>query len=335
MDKAKSQIVTLKCMSRTFVWERWRWEVEKRKEEFISCRKFGSRPLSDKLSHDIHEIDPLLLTNPSGRQENHYLGRGSFGIVTLKIYRGIYAAVKQMHVKTAVQDIINEAKMLACLCHPFLPFLLGVCTSTEPFKIVMQFHGLFGSELPYSTTLRRELDQRHLGLSDADWISACAQILEAFDYLHNTVEIIHNDATGTNVLLGSPTTLPLESSSPVCQAGTGRYQILVIDFGKATKAKLGNFLYLSAREQVEYQRKFPQIAPEVVEGGKRQSTFSDMYSVGGILYQIAESDCISCSSSKKALLTIAEKCRNVQYLKRLTAKQAMQQLQDSVVDSAE
>ena len=228
MDKAKSQIVTLKYMSRTF-WERWRWEAEKRKEEFISSRKFGSRPLSDKLSHDIHEIDPLLLTNPSGRQENHYLGRGSFGIVTLKIYRGIYAAVKQMHVKTVVQDIINEAKMLACLCHPFLPFLLGVCTSTEPFKIVMQFHGLFGSELPYSTTLRRELDQRHLGLSDADWISACAQILEAFDYLHNTVEIIHNDATGTNVLLGSPTTLPLESSSPVCQAGTGRYQILVID----------------------------------------------------------------------------------------------------------
>ena len=207
-------------MSRTF-WERWRWKVEKRKDEFIRSRKFGSRPLSDKFSHDIHEIDPLLLTNPSGRQENHYLGRDSFGIVILKMYQGIYAAVKEMHIKTAVQDIIkNEATMLACSCHPFLPFLLGVCTSTEPFKVVVQFHGLFGSELPYSTTLKRKLDQRHLGLSDADWISTCAQMLEAFDYLHNTVEIIHNDATGTNVLLDSPTALPLESSSPVCQAGT-------------------------------------------------------------------------------------------------------------------
>jgi len=111
--------------------------------------------------------------------------------------------------------------------------------------------------------------------------------------------------------------------------GAGKYQILVIDFGKATKATQGNFLYLNSQEKKEYQRKFPQIAPEVVEGDTRQSTFSDMYSVGGLLYRIAESGCISSCSLKKAILNVAEKCRIVQYFKRLTANQAIQQLQDS------
>lgn len=54
---------------------------------------------NDQFSHDIHEIDPQALTNPSGRHTDQYLGRGSFGIVILKMYRGIYAAVKQMHIK--------------------------------------------------------------------------------------------------------------------------------------------------------------------------------------------------------------------------------------------
>ena len=84
-------------MSRTF-WERWRWEVEKRKQEFIHNRTFSYKLSNDQFSHDIHEIDPQALTNPSGRHTDQYLGRGSFGIVTLKMYQGIYAAVKQMHV---------------------------------------------------------------------------------------------------------------------------------------------------------------------------------------------------------------------------------------------
>lgn len=227
---------------------------------------------------------------------------------------------------------LYEMLYMKLKCFPVcvtLFYLFGVCTSTKPFKIVAQFHGFLG-ELPYSVTVRRELDQPHLGLNDADWISACAQILEAFIYLHNEVEILHNDITTTNVLLGHPTTLPLHSSSAVCIVGTGRYQILVIDFGKATKTIQGKFLHLSQQEKTEYQRKFPQIAPEVVEGEKQQSTFSDVYAIGGVLYRIAESGCISSMSQSKTVLGIAEKCRIPQYLQRLTVKQALKQLQDNV-----
>ena len=42
---------------------------------------------------------------------------------------------------------------------------------------------------------RRELDQHQIELNDADWINVSAQIFEAMNYLHNSVEIIHNDIT--------------------------------------------------------------------------------------------------------------------------------------------
>lgn len=71
------------------------------------------------------------------------------------MYRGI-AAIKKLHAKSGLQDVVHEAKMLYCLCHPVLLYLLGVCTSNEPFKTVALFHGFVG-DLPYSFTVRREL----------------------------------------------------------------------------------------------------------------------------------------------------------------------------------
>lgn len=324
IKKVNSQVVKLKCMTRTF-WERWRWEIEKRKEEFLVNRRVIV-PTSDV--HSLQKVDPCLLHNPGDDKRTEcYLGRGSFGIVTLKKYRGIDVAVKQLHIRSVLRDVEHEAQMIACLCHPFLPYLFGVCTASRPYKIVTQFHGF--KNPPFSITIRRELDQHHIGLNDADWISVCAQILETMNYLHNNVEIIHNDITGTNILLGQPTTM-LSSTSQTCSVniGAGNYQIMLIDFGKASKSTEGKHLSLTRVEKVEYLRKFPQIPPEVIEGDSQQSTYSDMYAVGGVLYHIAESGNISIPLYTKTLLNIAEKCRSTQYLCRLNAKQALQQLQD-------
>ena len=104
IEKANSQIATLKCMTRTF-YKRWRWEVEKRKEECLLNRRtrVGHVPKSSVHGHNIHQIDPCSLRN-SGDSEC-YLGRGSFGVVTYKIYRGIGVAVKQMHIKSTLEDV--------------------------------------------------------------------------------------------------------------------------------------------------------------------------------------------------------------------------------------
>ena len=325
IEKANSQIVRLKCMTRIF-WERWRWEVEKRKEEYLlnTRTRVDLVPKSSACGNNIHQIDPCLLLN-SGEVE-HYLGCGSFGIVTYKMYRGIGVAVKQMHIKSKLEDVEHEANIIDCLCHPFLPYLFGICTTAKPFKIVTQFHSIMDNHnSPISITIRRELDLQCIGLNDSDWISTCAQILEALDYLHNKVDIIHNDITSTNILLGNPTTLSAQGVSVLTNV-TGHYQILLTDFGKATKSTQGKTLYLNQQEKSEYVRKFPQIPPEVLEGQAQQSTFSDMYAVGGIFYRIAESGRISTSVYRKTLLNIAEKCRLITFLEQLSAKRALLQI---------
>ena len=62
----------------------------------------------------------------------------------------------------------------------------------------------------------------------------------------------------------------------------GGYQILLIDLGKGTKATQGKMYHLSHRQKVEYLQKFLHIPPEVIEGEYQQSTFSNMYAVGGL-----------------------------------------------------
>ena len=69
----------------------------------------------------------------------------------------------------------------------------------------------------------------------------------------------------------------------------------------------------------------------MIEGQAQQSTFSDMYAVGGIFYRIAESGNISTSVYRKTLLNIAEKCRLITYLERLSAKRALLQLQADAI----
>ena len=250
-EKANSKIVTLKCMTRTF-WERWRWEVEKRKEDLLMNSRVSSVHAGSKDRFDIHEIDPCLLRDPScvRNEQEYYLGRGSFGVVALKMYRGIHVAVKQMHIKSALRDVQHEAEMTACLCHPFLPCLFGICTTTKPFKIVTQFHGFMGDH-PLSITVRRELNQHKIGLKDIDWISICAQILEAVNYLHKSAEILHNDITGTNVLLGN-----LQQCTSAMDAIAGGYQILLIDLGKGTKVTQGKMYHLSHREKLSICKNF-------------------------------------------------------------------------------
>ena len=74
---------------------------------------------------NIHEIDEALLSDPiiGGEKKEHYLGRGSFGIVKLQVYRGIHVAVKELLPRSVKEDVKNEAQILARLCHPYVsPF---------------------------------------------------------------------------------------------------------------------------------------------------------------------------------------------------------------------
>lgn len=59
--------------------------------------------------------------------------------------------------------------------------------------------------------------------------------------------------------------------------------------------------------------------------------YSDIYAVGGVLYQLVEGGHISVRLHQQVLLNIAEDCRLVSYFKRISAKQALLKLQDNII----
>ena len=125
IKRKEKKIETLWCMTRTF-WERWKWELEKRKEALWLNRTSNYRRQSTEVKLYISEIDLSLLTHPvvNDKQTESYLGRGAFGIVKLMMYRAMYVAVKQLHVTALLEDVQKEAELTASLCHPFFSLYL-------------------------------------------------------------------------------------------------------------------------------------------------------------------------------------------------------------------
>ena len=91
---------------------------------------------------ELLQVDLSQLQNPSGMENDVYIGRGSFGVIRLQVFRGIYVAVKELLPHSLLVDVKSEASLLFLLCHPYLPFFFGIHTTSTPYKIIMQFHSL-------------------------------------------------------------------------------------------------------------------------------------------------------------------------------------------------
>ena len=61
-------------------------------------------------------------------------------------------------------------------------------------------------------------------------------------------------------------------------------------------------LRLTGIEQAEYVRKYPHIAPEIVEGRHSYSFKSDIFSAGGIIFQLGDNKLFSSSMKSWNLL---------------------------------
>ena len=135
------------------------------------------------------EIHPSLLRDPESANSEIFLGQGSFAVVKLKLFRGIQV-VKELQPRTLLADVKKEAYTLAQLSHPFLPYLFGVCTATEPYGIVMQYSMM-------SLTLHKTKK-----ISDSyAWLGISIQLMQALSYLHDHVKILHNDIMSSNIIL--------------------------------------------------------------------------------------------------------------------------------------
>lgn len=121
-------MILYKQMARDY-WDRWQWELHRRKEEM-------NKKASINTSKSLHQIDPAHLSNPlqDDKAAEIFLGQGSFSIVQLKVYRGMHVAVKQFRAQALKHDVHNEAFLLSSLCHPYLPYLFGYVQLLNPIE---------------------------------------------------------------------------------------------------------------------------------------------------------------------------------------------------------
>ena len=325
LKMSQNKMQMYKNMARTY-WERWRWESQKRKESLVPLSRHHQsslRPSTTDLDIQLlPQINPGMLTNLT-EGLNNYIGRGSFGIVKLQLYRGIYVAVKQFLPRTFISDVLHEAKCLMKLSHPNLPQFFGICTEELPYCIVMQFEGIQndGSQ-PQPLTLHQELQNGNI-LLGMDWISVCMQLSEAVRYLHFDVEMLHNDIKPDNVLLSNTHRKLNESQIPF---------VVLSDFGKATSVNSGKRYNLTPIDQADYSSRLElsfYLAPELISGESQQSRQSDMFAVGGVIYRIIDKNKLSSLPDyTEKLCQYAEKCRSVHYHQRPNSKQALKFFED-------
>ena len=315
--KAQVEVWKYKRMSRSF-WERWQWELQQRKE-YLQAQKNYSRSFrsgSGITNTTILEIDPKHLLLPPSMQsvDECYIGRGSFGVVKVQLYRGISVAVKEALPRTLLADVRREASILAQFGHPHVPYLFGVSLRSRPYSIVMQYHGL--SQHSISFTFSSALYDKQ---PRDDWFILIVQVIEGVRYLHEDANVLHNDFKCDNIII-CDSFKNSSRSSPLVQ-----FQALIVDFGKACTIDCAYKYCLSPVEIAEYTRLYTHMAPEVIEGVTCQTKNSDMFSVGGVLLAILDKthDKVDHSS---VLHSIASRCRSVKYLTRPPANEVLSEL---------
>ena len=301
MNKSARDTILYKQMANDY-WDRWKWEQQRRKESQLETIVGQSHHAVNPSA--LHHINPAYITDlkVEGKPVETHLGSGSFSIVKLQVYRGIRVAVKQFRSGSFKEDVLNEARTLSSLCHPNLPFLFSVCTSVKPYLLVMQFHGV-GNE---TITISREISRHNKIINGKEWLTLCCQLFDAIDYLHRSVGIIHNDIKGDNVLLSDT----IMCSYPL----TCKFQVILIDYGKATRAGSGRIYRSVPAEEIQKDlNRYAHWAPEVIRGETRQTTKSDIYSVGVLLTKLIDRNCFVnlLSPEQEGICSLCEKCKSV------------------------
>ena len=79
----------------------------------IMTRRAGQLQLQQSTHFHIPEIDSSMLSDPflNGEKQGSYVGRGSFGVAKLELYRGIFVAVKEL-LQRSVKDTCRPLSSL-------------------------------------------------------------------------------------------------------------------------------------------------------------------------------------------------------------------------------
>lgn len=106
------------------------------------------------------------------------------------------------------------------------------------------------------------------------------------------------------------------------------FSIVLIDFGKASLIDHGKSYCLTWIERAEYARKYPHLAPELIDGNAKQNKKTDIFSAGVILHRVIDSLLFNqlLSSKKNAIAKLATNCRSSKFYIRPSSKAVLDSL---------
>jgi len=258
-----------------------------------------------------HVQHPHLLTliDPQEIFLQRIIGEGTFGRVWSAKWRSAKVAVKEFVFAQAavagksamqgeiIEEIIGEAGMMAILRHPNVLQLFGCSLTAQAIWIV--------SELCSLGSLRQLLDEDEKILPLGLRINIALQVAEGMAYLHNQdPPIIHRDLKSHNIFVHETFTESDVSNShserDLMQRSNeqdfnGLRLKLDVDHKMETEStivsKIGD--WGSARATLSGSRTMTHgvgtacwLAPEVIKHA-RSSKFSDVYSFGIVLWELA------------------------------------------------
>ena len=127
------------------------------------------------------------------------VGRGSSGVVQRAVHAptGVHFAVKtvQMNVQAEVRkNLLAELRALHQIRSPHVVPCVGAFFDDGAVSIVLEF--MDGGSLSDVTRALGRIPERHLA-------AFAAQIVAAFEYLHDVLRIVHRDVKPTNVLVSA------------------------------------------------------------------------------------------------------------------------------------
>lgn len=172
-----------------------------------------------RASQELHEVRNqwLIIDEKEVEMTDEELGKGSYGLVKVGIFRGLKVAVKSLHEKIASEynesHFKREMGIASLLHHPNLVQFIGAKIGRNPLIL---------TEL-MTTSLYKE--RKRCRLSKPQILDIAIQVALALNYLHlqKPRPLIHRDISSPNVLLDPK--------------GAGLFKAKVSDYGSFVLAQ--------------------------------------------------------------------------------------------------
>lgn len=199
-----------------------------------------------------------------------FLGKGVYGKCFSGKIAHLSVCVKAFREQSVYKSTFAlEATLLSQCCHANLPWLYGAVF--HPKAIVISLHVIEGNSITIHSMCCSSCSNSQPVFTTENWKKILYGVVSAISYLHKKF-ILHNDIKSNNVVID--------------KKGTEVNSIL-IDLGKGCFVKDAKSYHLpSDAARREHVKNYPHIAPDLINGHCKQSTKSDVYSLGRIIHQV-------------------------------------------------